>query len=216
MEHMKLKSLQSTAVILASGLVLASCSGENVSEPALSAQTPNATTTEAEKQTETTTSEADSETRRAAMDTAPDADGFSTEPTEKFGDGYGELRTTDIRVGSHDGFDRLVIEFEGTGEPRYHIGYTDDPRQDGSGFPIDVPGAANLEMIVHGTAPDMSLDAEYEPNTNLGLAAGNIVDVYNGGSFEATSQYVVGLNSERPYKVEILHEPTRLVVDFRN
>ena len=79
-----------------------------------------------------------------------------------------------------------------------------------------MPGAANLEMIVHGTALDMTPDPEYAPNSNLGLAAGNIVDVYNGGSFEATSQYVVGLNSERPYKVEILHEPTRLVVDFRN
>ena len=62
----------------------------------------------------------------------------------------------------------------------------------------------------------MSPDAKYKPNTNLSLTSGNIVDVYNGGAFEATSQYVVGLKSERPYKVEILHEPTRLVVDFQN
>lgn len=215
---MKLKSLQLTAVIVASGLTLAGCAGGNVAEPALTEQTPESTT-EAQEQTESTTSdasEADSQTRQAAMDPAAAADGFSTEPTERFGDGYGELRTTDIRVGSHDGFDRLVIEFEGTGEPRYHIGYNNDPRQDGSGFPIDVPGASKLEMIVHGTAPDMSPDAKYKPNTNLGQTGGNIVDVYNGGAFEATSQYVVGLKSERPYKVEILHEPTRLVVDFQN
>ena len=218
MKLMKLKSLQLTAVIVASGLALAGCAGENVAEPALTAQKPEATT-EAQEQTETTTSEApetDGETRQAAMDTAPAADGFSTEPTEKFGDGHGELRTTDIRVGSHDGFDRLVIEFEGTGDPSYHIGYNDDPRQDGSGFPIDAPGDAKLEMFVHGTSLDMSTDAKYAPNTNLGLATGNIVDVHNGGVFEGASQYVVGLNSELPYKVEILHEPTRLVVDFQN
>ena len=134
MKLMKLKSLQLTAVIVASGLALAGCAGENVAEPALTAQTPDATT-EAQEQTETTTSEApetDTETRQAAMDTAA-ADGFSTEPTEQFGEGHGELRTTDIRVGSHDGFDRLVIEFEGTGDPSYYITYNDDPRQDGSG-----------------------------------------------------------------------------------
>ena len=35
----------------------------------------------------------------------------------------------------------------------------------------------------------------------------------NGGTFEADSQYFIGLDRRRPYNVYVLTEPTRLVVD---
>lgn len=180
----------------------------------MTAQTTDAST-QTQEQDNSTTSDATSDTRVAAMDKQPDNDGFSTDPTEKFGESYGELRTTDIRVGSHAGFDRLVFEFEGTGDPQYHVGYNDDPRQQASGYPLEVPGEAKLELMIHGTSLDMSPDAKYAATKELGLASGNIVEVYNGGTFEADSQYIVGLKNKRPYKVQILHEPTRLIVDFQ-
>lgn len=217
---MKLRSLQLTAASLAAGVTLAACGANgNVSEPAMTAKAPPSSTgmqqSPESSSAGTTTPSSGNDTRAAAVDEQPAGGEYSTEPTEEFGGSYGELRTTDIRVGSHDGFDRLVFEFTGHGDPQYHIGYNDDPRQQASGFPLDVPGNAKLELMIHGAAGDMSTDAKYAATKELGLASGNIVEVYNGGTFEADSQYIVGLNSERPYKVAVLHEPTRLVVDFQ-
>ncbi|WP_297851529.1 hypothetical protein [uncultured Corynebacterium sp.] len=211
---MKLQPHKLTTVLVAAaaGLALTAC-GASISEPSMTTQ-PSASEA-SDSSTEATPVQDEATTKAASIDEKPKGE-YSTEPTEKFGEAYGELRTTDIRVGSHDGFDRLVFEFEGTGDPQYHIGYNDDPRQQASGFPLEVPGNAKLEINIHGTSGDMSADAKYAGKKELGLASGNIVDVINGGSFEADSQYVVGLINERPYQVQVLHEPTRLVVDFQN
>ena len=57
---------------------------------------------------------------------------------------------TDIRVGRHDGFDRVVIEVGGTGIPGWDARYVDDPRSQGSGDPVEVDGAAVLQVGVTG------------------------------------------------------------------
>lgn len=220
---MKLKSLRATTVTLVAGVAftaLAACgSDDNVAEPAMTANAPASSTGEQQviesSSPGTATPPPSNDTRAAAVDEQLTDGEYSTGPTEEFGGSYGELRTTDIRVGSHDNYDRLVFEFAGHGEPQYHAGYNDDPRQQASGFPLEVPGNAKLELMIHGTAGDMSADAKYAATKELGLASGNIVEVYNGGTFEADSQYIVGIDTKRPYKVSVLHEPTRLVVDFQ-
>ncbi|MCT1451349.1 hypothetical protein M3G18_00215 [Corynebacterium sp. p3-SID1145] len=217
---MKLKSLQATAVTVAAGFALASCAGGDIDEPAMtehgpSSGTTTAASTESQEKTEASTS---NDTRAAAaVEEQPAADGFSTEPTDTLGDHGpgGQLRTTDIRAGSHDGFDRVVFEFEGEGLPTYNAAYTNEPREQGSGFPMEFPGATALELFVHGTSLDMDPDAKYASDTNLGLNTGNIADVVYGGTFEADSHYLVGLDSKRPYKAYVLENPTRLVVDIQ-
>lgn len=216
---MKLTPLQKTAapaiaVIAAAGLALTACStGDDVAEPAM--------TTEAEAEVSTTTATATETVERqmdtlAAVDKQPAAaGGYSTEPTQQFGGALARLRTTDIRVGTHDAYDRLVFEFAGDGTPEFHAGYSDEPRQMASGYPVDVPGAAKFELTIHGTSLDQSSDAKYAGKFDLGLASGAIVSVVNAGTFEADSQYFVGLNAQRPYKVSLLQNPTRLVVDFQ-
>ena len=42
--------------------------------------------------------------------------------------------------GAHEGYDRVVWELAGDGTPGYRVGWTDDPRRDGSGEPVDLPG----------------------------------------------------------------------------
>jgi hypothetical protein len=52
----------------------------------------------------------------------------------------------DLRAGRHDGFDRLVFEFDG-GLPNYHIEYIDKPvRQCGSGEATPIVGDAWLSV----------------------------------------------------------------------
>lgn len=217
------KPLQKTAapaiaVIAAAGLALTACGGAgNVSEPELNTGTDTTDNTDAAPDTETVSETVTEQVNTlAAVDKQPAAAGdFSTEPTEQFDGQHAKLRTTDIRVGTHENYDRLVFEFEGEGAPQYFAGYTGEPRQQTSGNPLTVPGNAFFELVVHGTSLDMSMDAKYAGKTDLGLASGAIKDVVNGGTFEAASQYYVGLDNKRPYKVTLLQNPTRLVVDFQ-
>lgn len=127
-----------------------------------------------------------------------------------------ELVIQDVRAGTHDSYDRVVFEFSGTGLPGYTVGYTPEPRQQASGHLMEVPGTAFLEVMIHGT-PMM----QFSPREDLvrtgpvGVGAGHVVNVVHGGVFEAETQYVIGLDSTRPYAVYVLENPTRVVVDFQ-
>ena len=80
---------------------------------------------------------------------------------------------------------------------------------------MEVRGAAHLEVNVQGTAGDMMrTDAPITAMGSKGVAAGNIADVYLGSIFEADSQFFIGLDSQRGYKIYTLENPTRVVVDI--
>ncbi len=191
------------ALLATSALGLAACSpSESISEPNGSPSTSTTT---------------DTKTVVASTIDNQDVPGeYSTESTGTFtGEMKSELRTADIRSGSHEGYDRVVFEFEGNGTPEFLAGYSDEPLQQASGLPVDVPGEAALEITIHGTSLDQTPDAKYAGKTTLGLASGNIKDVTNSGTFEAVSQYFIGLDKQRPYKVTVLENPTRVVVDVQ-
>lgn len=208
-----------TAVLLAAGaLTFTACaSGESLPEPASTAPSTPATADGEADQPPAEESDSKSDTRAAAIgDTQASPDDYSTDPTDTFtGGNAAQLRTTDIRVGSHEGYDRVVFEYTGDGVPQFNASYSEDPRQQASGNPLAVPGNAAFEIIVHGTSGDENAEAKYAGMTNLNVASGSITEVINGGSFEGVSQYFIGLDSQRPYKVTVLENPTRIAVDFQ-
>ncbi len=52
-----------------------------------------------------------------------------------------------VRQASQPGFQRVVLEFAGDTAPQYRIGFETPPvRQPGSGFPVDIPGSAVLQI----------------------------------------------------------------------
>lgn len=53
---------------------------------------------------------------------------------------------TDLRVGAHDGFDRVVLEFNGPDTPDWNVRYVAQAVGDASGLPIHVTGDAVLEI----------------------------------------------------------------------
>ncbi|WP_324277184.1 AMIN-like domain-containing (lipo)protein [Blastococcus brunescens] len=62
------------------------------------------------------------------------------------------MTLTDVSLGGHDGFDRIVFELAGEGEAGWRVGYVDQPRAQGSGAPVPVPGAAALEITLTNVA----------------------------------------------------------------
>jgi hypothetical protein len=120
---------------------------------------------------------------------------------------------TDVRVVQHQGFDRIVLEFQGTGTPGWGIDYVDKPVLEGSGKHVPLSGDAFLNISASGTIwPARGYydgPQQFEPEN-----AGDVVDVYVGGTFEGYTQVLVGIGSGRvPFRVLALTGPPRVVVD---
>ena len=120
-----------------------------------------------------------------------------------------------MRVGTHEGFDRVVVDLVGEGKPGWFVDYTSTPMQEITGKPLKVTGNAFLNINIDGTVYpyELGLDAD-QIKVDTPAETGNIIDVVNAGTYEGRSRVVVGLRSDLPYSVQILEHPLRLVVDI--
>lgn len=127
-----------------------------------------------------------------------------------------QLLVTGVRVGQHDGFNRVVFDLEGTGTPGWFVDYTATPSQQGSGNPIPYMGDIALNVNIDGVTYPFEVGKE-DPNLGTVPGAGGIVtEVKSVGTFEGRAQFVVGISGAKaPFSVSVLKEPTRLVVDIR-
>ncbi|WP_244977426.1 AMIN-like domain-containing (lipo)protein [Corynebacterium lizhenjunii] len=158
-------------------------------------------------------------TQTAALRTAPAA-GLTP-----LGDANTELKTqrpaapsqlvvADVRTGKHETFERVVFDLVGTGEPGWFIDFTDTPTQQGSGKTIQVSGTSVLNVNIDGTVLPFELNV---PDPRLGTVSGQggfVTEVVPAGTFEGRSQFFIGLKGPHAYSVQVLKEPTRLVIDI--
>ena len=128
-------------------------SSEPTSESAMatsaaeSAATPASTSTSAEQPEEADTRDVSA---AAAPAGGPSASPFTLEDTHLQHPGNRELQIEDVRAGSHEDVDRVVVELSGAGTPNVLAGYTADPRQQASGMPLVPAGNAYFELIIQG------------------------------------------------------------------
>jgi hypothetical protein len=120
---------------------------------------------------------------------------------------------TDVRAGSHSGFDRVVFEFRGGAVPQHRVTYVQQLVEDASGKPVSVAGSANLEVVFHGAnAHDAGGAPTVSPRRfTTGLPA--VREIAQLGDFEAVVSYGIGVDVRRPIKVSTLSNPSRLVID---
>lgn len=123
---------------------------------------------------------------------------------------------TDVRVGDHDGYVRIVFDLTGNGTPMYVIGYESPPFIATSGEAIPVAGAAflaihltpastyDIDTAVLTYTGDRVLEPGYAPVSQIVL-----ID-----DFEAVSHWVIGLDAQRPFTVDVLQDPLRVVIDI--
>ncbi|MBT0995384.1 hypothetical protein KIN34_13930 [Cellulomonas sp. DKR-3] len=144
----------------------------------------------------------------------PDGGPFADPGTvlEQDADG-GVLTVVDVRTGRHDGFERVVYELAGTGLPGWRVEYVEEAVDDPSGEVVDVPGPATLQVVVTGTAyPDETGHDELARDV---AGAGAVLEVTRPLTFEGASQSFVGLDERRPFRVTLLRDPARVVLDVR-
>jgi hypothetical protein len=122
-----------------------------------------------------------------------------------------------VRLGSRDGYDRLVLEFTDL-VPGYTIGYRPLPMQeDASGADIPLPGAnaAVRIALTSATAAGTGERTYFGPSTVTADTA-VVTEAKAAGDFEAVLTWVVGVRSEVPFRVFVLGGTPRLVIDFQH
>lgn len=124
---------------------------------------------------------------------------------------------TDVRVGTHDGYDRVVFEFA-SGIPDAVIeGVLPPLYADPSGLEVDVAGTAFLKVSMHG-ASKMSPEGgvTYDGSTNFEPGFDRLAQLIEGGDFEAVSTWYLGLDGAGCFRVLTLVDPSRLVIDIEH
>ena len=118
-----------------------------------------------------------------------------------------------VRIGRHEGFDRIVFEFDSVGLPQWHVGYVDAPViQCGSGEAMAVDGTAWLQVRFNGAnAHTEAGEATSGPaRRTVGLPVEEVVRTCD---FEAEVTWVAGVSGKQPYRPRVLADPSRLAID---
>jgi hypothetical protein len=173
------------------------------------------TTTEPGMTTTTTATPATATTAAATTTTtAP----FAGDTAPKSGAGaFGLL--TDVRIGDHEGYTRIVFDFQEPDFPNWEFAY--------------VPGEIEGMVVPEGgwVEGDAFLVARFQPSSTADLSGSEVVMTYDGprridaglGSvvqlliiedFEANLWWAIGLTGEKPFSVGTMTGPPRVYVDI--
>ena len=128
------------------------------------------------------------------------------------------VHTADVRIGTHEGYDRIVFEYLEDGTPEVDMRLATPPfTQDASGLPITVNGSPVFQITLQAAtklADDGSLTytgpTEFEPDFP------QLVHLTERGDFEAVNSWYVGLNGGDCVQVTVLTNPSRVVVDVQH
>ncbi len=127
---------------------------------------------------------------------------------------------TDVRVGSQPDSDRVVFEFN-DGLPEITLDRATPPfTHDATGMPIDVSGSSFLRLTMRGgTKQTVEGTSSYDGPTNFDPGFATLVDLVEGGDFEAQSTWYLGLSDEACVRVmQLVGEggSPRLVIDVEH
>lgn len=204
--------------------LLSACTTDEPAEsPATDSQATTETTEAASETTEVPTDDPDSsdpgtepaETESGDPSDTVDASEFTLDPSSSadYPDLAGQFLPVGARVGGHDGYDRVVIDYDGSeGVLNWSASYEDAAIQDGSGFELDMAGEKFLTVWVSGVRYPTEADGEI---TISGLDQSDIVaDVRVDSAFEGMHLVFIGVEEPVPYRVEVFDDPTRIVIDL--
>lgn len=208
------------ALALVAALALAACTpaASSSSEPSSSAAVSAGASSSAEASLPA------SEAPSAPGSVAPSGDEpteslppFACTPTVTLPATTNRAQITDVRVGTHAGYDRIVFEFA-SGIPDVKIeGVLPPMYADPSGLPIDVAGSAFLQLTLHGgTKVTPSGGVSYAGPTNFEPGFDRLLQLVEGGDFEAVSTWYLGLDGGSCIRVLTLSAPSRLVIDIEH
>jgi hypothetical protein len=192
---------------LATGSLLAGCTG---------ADAPDTASTERGTSSAPATAPPDEEV--TADDGSTDVPPFPADAEADTAEASPDAQVTvsDIRIGRHDGFDRVVLEVGGEGLPGWDVRYVDQASSQGKGDPVEVAGSAVLQVTLTGAGYPYDTGVEEHPGrTPLSAESTEVVtEVVFDSTYEGTSVAFVGTTEQVPFRVYLLEDPTRVVIEI--
>jgi len=127
------------------------------------------------------------------------------------GGGGAQAAVAAVRVGSQQGFDRLVIQFTGP-VPSYEVRTqpTSGFVHDASGEEVTLQGSAGVLVRVRNATPSGS----YNGPTDYRLGGPVLAEARQVGDFEGVFSWGLGTSGPACVRVTVLSGPDRLVVDL--
>ena len=205
------------ALLLSATGLLAGCGGQPATDeaastgsaPVSSAAAPDAGS---EPSTATTAPVAEQEDEPQGSGDQPfpgDTSVDTSDPVDAEG-----LTVTDVRIGAHDGFDRVVLDVGGQGTPGWTVEYVDSATAEGTGHPIDLAGPAYLRVTLTGVSYPYESGLEERARGAVSAPGTSAVTgAWFDGTFEGQALAYIGTSAEQPFRVYALSDPTRVVVE---
>ena len=136
------------------------------------------------------------------------SDGFPTDAGHAF--------PSSSRVGSHPGYERVVVQYTGgAADLTWKTTWTSDPI-DEKGERINVKGDVFLQIDVAGVREPSDV-ATLPPTLHPGSLAGlsTVKGVSVQYPFEGQHMVLIGLSAKSSYRIQVLKDPSRLVIDVK-
>lgn len=133
--------------------------------------------------------------------------------------GLGQATLVDVRAAAQTGFDRLVLEFNGSQIPGYSVKYAAEAIACGSGQDLTAfigDGKAPAGLLLVTVRPAVSHDGAGQATAARALRPGldSVIHAFRTCDFEGVVTYAVAVSDKRPFKVTTLQNPPRLVIDI--
>jgi len=193
--------------------LLAACAGQGAgsgSDPASATATPAASLASVPAATHTPA---------PSVDAVPSDDlgDFTCDLPLEDGGSVGVANIVDVRVGAHDGYDRVVFEFE-QGTPDLTLDRATPPiTGDASGLPIEVNGDSFLSLTMRGGSKQTDEGtSSYNGPTSFDPGFDSLDALVEGGDFERQSTWYLGLTAESCARLIGLDGPPRIVIDIEH
>ncbi len=125
----------------------------------------------------------------------------------------------DIRAARHPGFDRVVVQYQGT-FGAWRVAYADRIVEDPTGEPVPLRGSAFLSVVVQNATFDNLVQVGdgvprlvYDGPRRLSPDLPNVFEIADAGDFEAVMALGIGLDHAAGLRAYRLEDPSRLVID---
>lgn len=160
-----------------------------------------------------------SPTPNASPSASPTPD--STLPAFRCGVNYGPITqsgpvvadVSDVRTGSHAGYDRITITFNNGAPANFELRPQNSANftYGASGAPVTLQGTDGLLVIIRGADEHTAYSGpvDFKTGYNGLLEARQVED------FEGTVQWGLGLSAPACYRAFVLTNPDRLVIDIQ-
>lgn len=120
----------------------------------------------------------------------------------------------DLRYARHSTFDRVVVDIQGR-IPGWTIRYSSTHHYDGSGAPVPIRAGMDLVLFPAYAHFDNGTSCYDGPRlVRPGFPA--LKAIAFTGDYEGYVSFAFGLDGRRPYRIFRLHDPQRIVLDFRH